>query len=324
MDQFLQNFFSILCKKTDVYLQSCSIMIDPIVFSIVIPTYNRAHLRSSTIESVLSQTYTNFEVIIVDDGSTDNTEEVIQKFLSDKVRYYKKSNGERAAARNFGTRLAKGDYINWFDSDDIMLPDHLKEAADALQKYNKPEVLATGHIYRDTSGKTFQASPYPSDLAAQMYKGNPMANSPVIVGRDIALANPFNEDRELSGSEDYELWMRLASQYPIYTSPEITVAIISHDERSILTMTGMNQLVTRYTKFIHYTISDPGVVALLGDHKNTFKMKNYLLLAVELANNNHPKEGIKYLRMSFSSSPKLILERGFYAFLKHYIRHGLS
>ena len=299
-------------------------MIDPIVFSIVIPTYNRAHLISSTIESVLSQSYKNFEVIIVDDGSTDNTEEVIQKFLSDRVHYYKKSNGERAAARNFGTRLAKGGYINWFDSDDIMLPDHLKEATDTLLKCNKPEVLAMGHMYRDNSGNTLQASPYPPDLAGQMYKGNPMANSPVIVRRDIALANPFNEDRELSGSEDYELWMRLASQYPIYTSPEITVAIISHDERSILTMNGMNQLITRYTKFIRYTTSDPGIVALLGQHKNIFEMKNYLLLAVELVHHNHPKEGIKYLRMSFASSPKVIAERGFYAFVKHYIRHSLS
>ena len=295
-----------------------------IKFSIVIPTYNRAHLVSSTIESILAQTYTNYEVIIVDDGSTDNTEEVVQKYLSDKVSYHKIANSERAAARNYGTHLAKGDYVNWFDSDDIMFPNHLLEAVNVIRKYNNPEVFAQGHQYQDTDGNSLQAFVYPADISAEMHKGNPVANSPVIVRRDVALANLFNEDRGLSGSEDYELWLRLASKYHIYGSSKITVGVVFHNERSVVTMTDTDQLVTRYTKFIQYTTSDPGAVSLLGDHKNTFEMKNYLLLAVELANNNHPKEGIQYLRMSFSSSPKVIMERGFFAFLKHYIRHGLS
>ena len=295
-----------------------------VMFSIVIPTFNRAHLISSTIESILLQTYTNYEVIIVDDGSTDNTEEVVSKFLSKKVRYYKIANSERAAARNYGTHLAKGDYINWFDSDDIMFKNHLMEAVNVIRKYNNPELFAQGHQYQDTDGHALQTFTYPSDISAEMHKGNPVANSPVIVRKDIALANLFNEDRGLSGSEDYELWLRLASKYHIYSSSKITVGVVFHNERSVVTMTDTDQLVTRYTKFIQYTTSDPGVIALLGNHKETFVMKNYLLLAVELANNKHPKEGIKYLQKSFSSSPKVLSERGFYAFFKHYFRHSLS
>lgn len=295
-----------------------------ILFSIVIPTFNRAHLISRTIESILAQTYKNYEVIIVDDGSVDNTEEVVQKFLSDKVHYYKKSNAERAAARNFGTQLAKGDYINWFDSDDIMFAAHLHEAASAIMKHNKPEVLAQGHEYQDISGKTLEACIYSSNIGKGIYKGNPMANSPVIVRRDIALKNLFNEDRGLSGSEDYELWIRLASKYYIYTSPKITLAVVIHDERSIVTMTDPDQLVTRYTKFIHYTTSDPDVVALLNDHKNAFEMKNYLMLSVDLAVNGHLKTSRKYFLMACSSSPAIILERGFYAFIKYNIKHILS
>jgi len=295
----------------------------PVLFSIVVPTYNRAHLISSTMDSILAQTYKNYEVIIIDDGSTDNTEEVIRKYISDKVHYYKKENAERAAARNFGTQLAKGDYVNWFDSDDIMFPDHLQEAANLITKYNNPEVFAQGHRYQDASGHTLQTFTYPSDISAEMHKGNPMANSPVLVRRDIALANLFNEDRGLSGSEDYELWLRLASQYHIYASPKVTVAVVFHDERSVVTMTDPDQLIIRYTKFIHYTISNKGVVSLLADHKKSFEMKNYLLLAVDLANTNHPGQGKKYLKMAFLSSPKVIMERGFYAFLKHYTRHYL-
>ena len=295
-----------------------------ISFSIIVPTYNRAHLISATIESILTQGYKNFEIIIIDDGSTDNTEEVIQRFLSDKVRYHKKQNAERAAARNTGTFLSQGDYINWFDSDDIMFPDHLQVAANTLLKYNKPEILALGHQHQHISGTVLEVLKYAPDLNNEMYRGNPLANSPVIVRRDIALQNLFNEDRELSGSEDYELWLRLASKYKIYTSPKVTLAVIDHEERSMITMIDPDQLIRRFSKFMYYTTTDKGVLKLLGKNKGAFLMKNYLLLAVSLVNNNNLKSGSLYLKKAFLSSPRIIFERGFYAFVKHYLRHSIS
>ena len=299
-------------------------MKDQILFSIVVPTYNRAHLISQTIESILAQTFADSELIIVDDGSTDNTEEVIQKYLSDHVHYYKKQNAERAAARNFGTQKAQGEYINWFDSDDIMFPNHLEDAAKMISKYNRPEVFAQGHQYQYPSGQLINAVSYTSTLNDLMYNGNPMANSPVIVRRDIALANLFNEDPGLSGSEDFELWLRIAAKYRVYSSPTITVAIINHDERSTLTMRDPDKLIKRYMKFIQYTTSNAEVLALLGKHKGFFEMKNYLLLGVELSVGGHLELGRKYLAESVRRSPKVIFERGFYAFIKHYLRHFFS
>ena len=90
-----------------------------IFFSIVIPTYNRAKFIDKAIASLLNQKYEDFEVIVVDDGSTDNTEEVVKSFNNNKVKYYKKENQERGAARNYGAKLAKGEYINFFDSGPI-------------------------------------------------------------------------------------------------------------------------------------------------------------------------------------------------------------
>jgi glycosyltransferase involved in cell wall biosynthesis len=295
-------------------------MTERIIFSIVVPTYNRAHLISHTIESILAQTFRDFELIIIDDGSTDNTEQVIQKYLSEQVHYYKKQNAERAAARNFGTQKAQGEYINWFDSDDIMLPNHLEDAAKMISKYSRPEVFAQGHRYQYPSGRIINTVSYTSTLNDLMYNGNPMANSPVIVRRDIALANLFNADRELSGSEDFELWLRLAAKYPVYSSPAITVAIIYHDERSTLTMTDPDKLIKRFTKFIQYTTSNAEVLALLGKQRSFFEMKNYLLLAVDLSVSGHLMLGRKYLAESFRRSPKIIFERGFYAFIKHSLK----
>src|SRR6218665_334920 len=109
--------------------------------SIIIPTYNRAHLIEKTILSILNQTSSNFEVIVVDDGSTDNTEEVVSKFLSETFRYFKIPNSERGAARNHGTSHAIGDYVNWFDSDDEMLPNHVEMIQKMIDMHNAPEVI---------------------------------------------------------------------------------------------------------------------------------------------------------------------------------------
>ena len=294
-------------------------MNNPIFFSIVVPTYNRASLIGKTIESILAQTYPHFELIIVDDGSTDQTEEEVKKYLSDKVSYYKKTNAERAAARNYGTLRSKGDYINWFDSDDIMFPDNLSVAVDTIIKYNNPEIFVQGFKEFDTSGQVVFTSDYPDNVNPLMYEGNIWGNSPVMIRRDIALANPYNEDRELSASEDYELWLRLAAKYRFYTSIPKTVGYIYHNDNSTITMSDPDKLISRFTKFIHYTTSNPDIVLYLGRHIGYFIMKNYLLLAIDLVVNKHKKLGLKYLLKSFFSSPLIIFEKGFYAFWKHFI-----
>lgn len=98
--------------------------------SIIIPTYNRAHLIGETLDSVLVQTYTNWECIVVDDGSTDNTAEVMIAYCATdaRIQYYKRPEQRTKggnACRNYGFELSKGQFINWFDSDDIYAPEAL-------------------------------------------------------------------------------------------------------------------------------------------------------------------------------------------------------
>jgi len=95
--------------------------------SVILPTYNRAHIVSRAIQSVLDQTYQDFEIIIVDDGSSDKTKEVIQKFTDRRIRYVRhQQNKGGSAARNTGIKFAKGEYIAFQDSDDEWLPQKLK------------------------------------------------------------------------------------------------------------------------------------------------------------------------------------------------------
>ena len=93
--------------------------------SVIIPTYNREKYIAETINSVLDQTFSDYEIIVVDDGSADNTERLIREQFADEVIYLSKPNGGPASARNMGMRVAKGEYIAFLDSDDLWLPEKL-------------------------------------------------------------------------------------------------------------------------------------------------------------------------------------------------------
>ena len=108
-------------------------------FSIIIPTYNRADIISPSIKSVINQQFTDWELIIVDDGGTDSTKEVVEGYTDERIKYCWKENGERGAARNYGTTQAIGDYVFFLDSDDLIYPNHLKHAFDKLKELNNPE-----------------------------------------------------------------------------------------------------------------------------------------------------------------------------------------
>lgn len=106
--------------------------------TIIIPSFNRAHLIGETLNSVLAQTYQNWECIVVDDGSTDNTDAVMADYMSkdSRFQYHHRPKGRLPggnAARNYGFEISKGAYINWFDDDDIMLPNFLKEMVNCFE-----------------------------------------------------------------------------------------------------------------------------------------------------------------------------------------------
>src|SRR5690606_30981203 len=105
-------------------------MSGPLV-SIIIPTFNRAHLIGETLDSVIAQTYQNWECIVVDDGSTDDTAKVMEAYTAkdSRIQYHHRPPEHKPGgngARNYGFKMSRGEYVNWFDSDDIMLPDFLE------------------------------------------------------------------------------------------------------------------------------------------------------------------------------------------------------
>ena len=120
-------------------------------FSIVIPTYNRAHSILKGIKSILSQSFQDFEIIIIDDASKDNTEKVVQEIKDTRVRYFRnEANLERCLSRNKGIELAKGKYICFLDSDDYHLPNHLEILYTSIQAKNEPEAFFFVNAWDET------------------------------------------------------------------------------------------------------------------------------------------------------------------------------
>lgn len=289
------------------------------LISIVVPTYNRAHLLPATLASLHAQENLDYEIIIVDDGSTDNLEKAVQPFLNSTTRYVRKENAERAAARNFGVGLATGRYINFFDSDDLALPNHAAEAARLIDSLIDPEwfhlafewVTPQGIVFRKVNqyrGKT---------LNDQLAGGNLLSCNGVFVRRDIILKHPFNEDRVLSASEDFELWLRLAARYPLPYSNTITSQVVDHDMRSVRMINGQ-KLIDRLERFLCYVSEDPQVVNYYGRRLRLIRMDAWSYIALHLAGHPHWKpKSLHYLRRAIIQSPRLVLAKRFYATIKN-------
>ena len=137
-------------------------------FSIVVPTYNRSAILLNTLQTILKQTYNDFEIIIVDDGSTDNTTEIIQPVLLNekRVKLFKQINKERGAARNFGFSKSSGTYVIFFDSDDLMHENHLLVLLKNIKEQNFPLFIATKFDFINDKRNHF-----PSDIC-RLQQGN--------------------------------------------------------------------------------------------------------------------------------------------------------
>jgi len=292
-------------------------------FSIIIPTYNRAHLIGKTIASVLAQRERDFEVIVVDDGSTDPTEEAVRCFRDERVQYHRKNNGERAAARNYGAKLARGEYVNFVDSDDLLCADHLTEAKRVIALHQRPEIFHLQYeIVNDEGRRLFPLRTIQGDLNDQLLKGNLLSCDGVFLRRDVALEYPFNEDRRLSASEDWELWLRLASRFPIYYSNKVTSQIVQHDERSVMSVDEA-ALIERKNLTLKYLSEDEAFMKKYGDRRNLIEGEFLSYTALHLALAGYPGRACKHIKESLLANPATLFQRRFLAVVKHIIINSL-
>jgi len=197
-------------KTTDIHSTTTSIITEPRV-SICIPTYNRKEYLKETIDSILAQTYKDYEIVIVDDGSTDGTADMI-KTLDYPITYHWQENGGDAAARNKLIELAKGDYISFIDSDDLLMPDAIEKMVNAMEAETE-DVIVYGSYFRiDQNGNIYgrcKRRLYAGNITKYLFQTILVHACGSMFPKKI-LKKPVVFDTSLRVCSDYDLWLSLS------------------------------------------------------------------------------------------------------------------
>lgn len=197
-------------------------------FSVVIPAYNAAAFIEETLKTVAAQTCRDFEVVVVDDGSKDDTQAVVNRFLAQhglQGQCIKQANKKIAGARNTGVRAAQGEWIAFLDHDDAWFSNKLERAAQELEAH--PDVDLLCHDENVTEGgkllRVCRNGPACADMYDRLlFKGNALSPSCVVVKKAKVLeVGGFREDEKFNTVEDYDLWMRLSKVCRLRFMPEI-------------------------------------------------------------------------------------------------------
>jgi len=207
--------------------------------SVIIPTYNRANLIGRAIQSVLNQTYKDFELIIVDDGSTDNTKEVIKEFQKKdkKINYIRhEKNKGGSAARNTGIKLARGAYIAFLDSDDEWLPEKLERQIKAFEEsgsqvgviYTEFAVVSTNGKSMRERNKNLRYQGLRGSILEELLISNCVGTTSTVMVKRECFKEVGGFDEALWSCQDWDLWLRLAKVYQFKYIPSFLVNVYVH------------------------------------------------------------------------------------------------
>lgn len=202
-----------------------------ILISVVIPVYNRRNYIVAAIQSILNQTYQHFELIIINDGSTDDSLSIIQSFKDDRIRIINNTKNKGVAAvGNQGIVAAKGKYLARLDSDDIALPTRLETQLAFLEKYPDIAILGTQALIFNTNKifkRQLNVPMQPSILPIYSLFHCPFIQPSILVRTDII--KEFYYDEDFESAEDYELWTRILRKYKGGNLSETLVKYRMHD-----------------------------------------------------------------------------------------------
>ncbi|MBW4664429.1 MAG: glycosyltransferase [Chroococcus sp. CMT-3BRIN-NPC107] len=192
------------------------------IISVVIPVYNGAKTIKETVESVLQQTYQNFEIIVINDGSQDETLAVINNIQNQKIKLFSYSNAGLSASRNRGFARACGEFITFLDADDLWTKDKLEAQLEALQQNPQAAVAYSWTDHIDEDGKFLRPASYTScngNVYERILVGNFLACGSNTLIRTQALKQVGGFDESLNSAEDWDMWLRLAPYYEFVVVP---------------------------------------------------------------------------------------------------------
>jgi glycosyltransferase involved in cell wall biosynthesis len=256
-------------------------------FSVVISTKNRATLVLKAIESVFNQTFQTFELIVVDNASTDNTQHELSKIKDVRFTYLRNDiDRERCFARNRGIRASKGEYICFLDSDDAYLENHLQVIYDDIQR-NK-----TIGLYFTNAFETYNFSDRIKRVCPDLEKYNlfhyilTYTFNPARVAVHNSIVKKHQYDEKIPGLEDLDLWLLIATEFPVFQIKARTILYNIHDESYSM---NSHSRFLKELKMFRYVFNKPELINCLPTKsKNRLLSMCYYKLSVSYSQNFKP------------------------------------
>lgn len=236
-------------------------MINTLV-SIIMPAYNAENFISESIESVIGQTYANWELIIVDDGSTDNTRNVVLRYINrdTRIHYFFQENARQAKARNTGIKNSKGDIIAFLDADDLWLPQKLELSLKEFYNGEQDVLFTDAYIFNNSTQLSHYENLPNINIVAKTYHGDEGLNAflyenripiltAIVTRESILNVNCFREENK-GGTEDYELWLNLLANNHIIRGTDLKLSLYRIHSNSTTATNNMDvNVIKMFSRF---------------------------------------------------------------------------
>lgn len=227
-------------------------------FSIVVPLYNKDRYITATIDCVLRQSFTDYELLVVNDGSTDRSLELASRYNDQRIKIFNQNNQGAAAARNAGIKESTANYICFLDADDAWSENHLETLFHTIQKFSGAGMYCARYVERTSTGVLIKVNfdgiddnyeGYVPDFFAASFKKRIALTSAVCISKKV-----FNEiggfDETISSGQDLDYWIRIALKYPVVISKRVTVFYTLSTKQSLSKTDINNKTLPDFKKFV--------------------------------------------------------------------------
>ncbi|GGF25635.1 glycosyltransferase family 2 protein [Flavobacterium limi] len=250
-------------------------------FSIIIPLYNKESYIENTLKSVFSQTFTDYEIIIINDESTDESEAIVQTLNDERIQIYSQKNQGASAARNLGIKKSKGNFIAFLDADDYWFPNHLETLQKLIQDCPNAGLYASRYISK-VSEKRFVKNSFlnlsekfsgiiPDFFYSSLVSRIALTSAVVVPKRVFDKTGFFNTS--ISSGQDLDLWIRIAILFPAAITGNVTVEYNAMDNRSLSKKNISKKKLIDFSVFQKEEATHPTLKAFLDVNRMDYALK---------------------------------------------------
>jgi len=305
-----------------------------IQISVVIPVFNKGFILNETLNSVLQQTFTNYEIIIVNDGSTDNSLELLSKFKDPRIQIYSQENKGAAAARNLGIEKSNGEFIAFLDADDYWFPNHLEELIKLSEQF--PNCGSYCSRYQIKNTKKSVLNPTFKNISSEfigIVENYFASNFPFKINITLNQMIPKKIVTEMGGftegvtnGQDLELWTKIGIKYPIAVHNKITAIYNNYLPNTLSKNSFKTMKLMDFNQFKEEESKNPDLKKFLDFHR-VFYAKHYKIIgdnkSAQFYLKDVNKDNIQFKMKILFNTPSFILFQLF-QFKKWWLKKGIN